>query len=226
MKITFYGHATVMVEVGETSILFDPFITPNPKASGIDINTLKPDYILLSHGHADHVADAAAIAQNSGATLVANFEVVNWFTAQGVEKTHPMNHGGKWKFDFGTVKMTNAVHTSSMPDGSYGGNPAGFVVDTQEGAFYFSGDTALTYDMKLVADEYDLKMAILPIGDNFTMGIDDAIRAAEFVNCKEILGIHFDTFGYIEIDHEAAKQKFSAAGNNLTLLGIGESAEY
>ena len=226
MKVTFYGHSTVMVEVGGSKILFDPFITPNEKAAHIDINTLKPDYILISHGHGDHVADAVAIAQNSGATVVSNFEIVNWFGAQGIDKGHPMNHGGKWKFDFGTVKMVNAIHTSSMPDGSYGGNPAGFVADTAEGAFYFAGDTALTYDMKLIADEYDLKFAILPIGDNFTMGIEDAVRAAEFVNCKEILGIHFDTFGYIVIDHEAAKAKFSAAGRNLTLLGIGDVAEY
>ena len=226
MKVTYYGHATVMVEIGETSILFDPFITPNPHASHIDINTLKPDYVFVSHGHGDHIADAEAIIKNSGAKLVSNFEIVTWYGNKGISDGHPMNHGGQWTFDFGTVKMTNAIHTSSFPDGSYAGNPAGFVVSTNEGTFYFAGDTALTYDMKLIADEFDLKFAILPIGDNFTMGVDDAVRAAEFIHCREILGIHFDTFPYIEIDHAAAKRKFSDHGNNLTLLKIGESAEY
>jgi len=136
-----------------------------------------------------------------------------------------MNHGGKWKFDFGTVKMTNAVHSSILPDGNYGGNPAGFVIESDSGCFYYSGDTALTMDMKLVGMQHQLDFAILPIGDNFTMGVDDAIICSEFINCKNILGVHFDTFGYIKIDKTAAKSKFEAAGNKLTILGIGESVE-
>jgi len=225
MKIRYYGHSCFEVKTGESTFLFDPFISPNELASSIDINSIKAETIFLTHGHGDHVADAATIANNNDALIVANFEVANWFSAQGVAKTHPMNPGGSWKFDFGSAKMVTAVHSSSMPDGSYGGNPAGFVMETAEGAFYNAGDTALTYDMKLIAESHDLKFALLPIGDNFTMGVDDAVKAAKFIECDHVIGMHYDTFGYIKIDHAEAIQKFGDAGVKLTLMDIGQTIE-
>lgn len=224
MELTFYGHACFSVKIQDKTILFDPFISPNPKAAHIDVATLAADYILLSHGHEDHVADAENIAKRTGAKLVSNFEIVSWHEKKGIENAHPMNHGGKWKFDFGTVKYTNAVHSSMLPDGSYGGNPGGFIV-TSEKSFYYSGDTALSMDMKLIGNSEKLDFAILPIGDNFTMGIDDAIKAAEFINCNKIIGVHYDTFGYIEINKNEAIDKFKSRGKELILLEIGETIQ-
>jgi L-ascorbate metabolism protein UlaG (beta-lactamase superfamily) len=148
-----------------------------------------------------------------------------WFNGKGCENFHPMNHGGKWEFDFGTVKYVNAVHSSTLPDGACGGNPGGFVFETSEGNFYYAGDTALTMDMKLIPLSTDLDFAILPIGDNFTMGVDDAVLAAQFVEVDKVLAMHFDTFGFIKIDHEQAIAKFKEADIELTILEIGESAE-
>lgn len=225
MKLSYYGHSTFLLEIKGLNLLFDPFITPNELAKDIDVNSIPADYILVSHGHEDHVADAVSIAKRTGATVVSNFEIVSWFEVQGVEKGHPMNHGGSWSFDFGSVKYVSAVHSSVLPDGTYGGNPGGFIISSDEGNVYYAGDTALTYDMKLIGDTANISHAILPIGDNFTMGVDDAVIAAEFVGCNEIIGMHYDTFGYIEINKEEAKGKFSTAGKTLTLLNIGETID-
>ena len=224
MQFTYYGQSCFAVEMGGKRVLFDPFITPNELAGHIRLDDVKADYILLSHGHADHVADCVTLAKQNGATVVGSFEVVNWMGKQGVEKFHPMNTGGKWKFDFGTVKCTNALHSSEMPDGSYGGNPMGFVVSGDKN-FYYSGDTALTMDMQLVPRWAQLHFAVLPIGDNFTMGYEDAIIAAEMIQCKNIVGVHYDTFGFIKIDHEHVKRAFADAGLNLFLPAIGETIE-
>jgi len=225
MKATFYGHATVELETGGKKLLFDPFITPNELAKHIDINNLKPDYILLSHGHGDHMADLAAIQKNSGAKVICIAEISGWLGAQGIDNSHGMNIGGSFNFEFGRVKMVNAIHSSSMPDGSYGGNPAGFVIYTNEGKnIYFAGDTALTYDMKLLADD-NISWAILPIGDNYTMGVDDAIKAAAFVDCTNVIGVHYDTFPPIKLDKEEARAKFIKAGINIQLPEIGGSVE-
>jgi L-ascorbate metabolism protein UlaG (beta-lactamase superfamily) len=223
MNITYYGHSCFGVEVNGKHILFDPFITPNQLAKHIDVNTVKADYILISHGHQDHIADAMSIAKRTGAQVITNYEISVWLGKQGVENTLGMNIGGKAKFDFGNVKCVNAVHSSSLPDGSYGGNPMGFIVESTEGNFYFAGDTALTYDMKLIGDYRTINFAFLPIGDNFTMGPENAILAAEFVKCNEIIGMHYDTFPSIKIDKEEAKRKFANAGNELFLLNIGET---
>lgn len=225
MKINFFGHSCFSVETGGFTVLFDPFITPNEKAASIRLADVKADFILLSHGHSDHVADAVALAQQNDATVVANWEIVSWLGKQGITKTHPLNIGGKWKFPFGTVKMTSASHSSSMPDGTYGGNPGGFVVETADGTFYYSGDTALTMDMKIIGDQHKLDFALLPIGDNFTMGVDDAVIAAEWVHAPKVMGLHYDTFGYIVIDHAAAKAKFKAKGMELFLPEIGTSIQ-
>src|SRR5690606_11556513 len=197
-------------------------ITPNELAEKIDLEPIVADYILVSHGHGDHVADVEAIANKNDATVVANFEIASWFEAKGVKNTHPMNHGGSKAFDFGNVKFVNAIHSSTLPDGGSGGQPGGFVVQSDEATFYFAGDTALTYDMKLIAEEFTLDFAFLPIGDNFTMGIEDAIKAAGFVGTKKLIGMHYDTFPYIKIDKEAAIKAANKQGVELIMFNIGE----
>lgn len=222
MKITYYGHSTFLIECGGHHLLFDPFISPNPKASNIDIDALKADYLMISHGHGDHVADAVQIGQKNGSKVVSSYEIVTWFEGKGLSG-HPMNLGGKWKFPFGTVKMVQAVHSSVLPDGTYGANPAGFVIWNDSTCFYFAGDTALTLDMQLIPKTCPkLDFAILPVGDNFTMGYEDAALAAEFIECDTIIGCHFDTFPYVAIDHEAAKKVFAAKGKRLILPAVGE----
>ena len=177
---------------------------------------------MLTHAHQDHILDVEAIATRTNATIVSTYEVATYYGNKGFNY-HPMNHGGSWKFDFGRVKVVNAIHSSSFPDGSYGGNPAGFVIEGEHKNIYISGDTALTMDMKLIPMRTKLDLAILSIGNNFTMDVEDAIIASDFVDCDKVLGVHFDTFGYIEIDHDEAKKKFFDAGKDLMLLEIGES---
>ena len=223
MRITYYGHSCFLIETEGKKVLFDPFITPNELAANVKVDDIKTDYILLSHGHQDHMADVEAIYKNTGATLVANFELVSWFEKKGVKNSHPLNHGGKKEFDFGTVKMVNAIHSSSLPDGSYGGNPGGFVVTAREKTFYYAGDTALTLDMQLIGQEYIVDFAFMPIGDNFTMDIKDAIRAADFVKTDTIIGMHYDTFPYIKLDHNEAKNVAANANKDLKLMEIGRT---
>jgi L-ascorbate metabolism protein UlaG (beta-lactamase superfamily) len=225
MKITYYGHSCFGAEIKGKHLLFDPFISNNELAAHIDINSIPADYILVSHGHWDHIADAEAIAKRTGAKIVSSFEIIEWFKTKGLENFHPMNIGGKWKFDFGNIKCVVAVHSSAFPDGSYAGNPMGFVIESEEGNFYFAGDTALTYDMKLIGEYRNVDFALLPIGDNFTMSVDNAIIAAEFISCDYIIGMHYDTFGFIKIDHKEAVKKFSRAGKELLLMEIGQTHE-
>lgn len=224
MKITFYGHACLGIEISGKHLLVDPFISGNPKASHIDINTIKADYILVTHAHNDHTLDIETIARRTNAVIVSNYEIASHYGEKGLQY-HPMNHGGSWKFDFGTVKYVNAIHTSSFGDGSYGGQPGGFVIEGEHKNIYIAGDTALTMDMKLIPMRTQLDLAILPIGSNFTMDVDDAIIASDFVECDKVLGYHFDTFGYIEIDHEEAIRKFFNKGKDLMLLEIGASID-
>jgi len=206
-------------------LLFDPFITPNPLAAKIDANKITADFILVSHGHGDHLADVADIAKRTGATVIAPFEVGTWLEGKGIKNVQSMNHGGAAKMDFGRVKLTSAIHSSSMPDGSYGGNPCGFVIESSNGNFYYSGDTALTHDMTLIKLATKLNFAVFPIGDFFTMGIQDALRAAEFVGVSKIVGVHYDTFPPIKLDHDAARQAARTAGKKLLLPAIGETIE-
>lgn len=220
MKITFYGHASLGIEVSGKHILVDPYISANENAAHIDINEIQADYILLTHAHGDHVLDVEAIAKRTNATIVSNAEIATYYENKGF-KAHPMNHGGSWKFDFGSVKYVTAIHSSVFPDGTHGGNPGGFVIEGEHKNIYIAGDTALTYDMKLIPLRTKLDLAILPIGNNFTMDVEDAIIASDFVQCDKILGYHFDTFGYIKIDHNDAKKKFFDAGKDLMLLEIG-----
>jgi L-ascorbate metabolism protein UlaG (beta-lactamase superfamily) len=223
MKITFYGQNTLVLDISEVKIIVDPFITGNPLSKDkVDVNDLDADYILLTHAHEDHVLDAAVIAKNTRATIVSNYEIAMHYQEKGFN-VHPMNHGGSWNFTFGKLKYVNAIHTSTFADGSDGGYPGGFVIESKEGNIYIAGDTALTMDMKLIPMRTKLDLAILPIGDNFTMGIEDAIIASDFVECNKVLGVHYDTFGYIEIDSDEAVKKFSKASKELILLDIGGS---
>jgi L-ascorbate metabolism protein UlaG (beta-lactamase superfamily) len=225
MKLTYYGHACFSVEATGKTLLFDPFITPNPLAKEIDARKIPADFILVSHGHNDHNDDLIDIAQRTGATVIAPFEVGDWFEKKGVKNVQAMNHGGGAKTDFGRIKLTSAIHSSSMPDGCYGGNPCGFVVESNDGNFYYSGDTALTLDMKLIGDVTKLRFAVFPVGDFFTMGIDDALRAADLVGVSKFVGVHYDTFPPITINRAAALNAARAAGKEVLLPKIGETIE-
>ncbi len=222
MKITYLGHAGLSIEVANKHLVIDPFVTANDLAKHLNVNTIEADYILITHAHFDHIADVEFIAQRTGAKIVSNYEIFMHFSEKGFDG-HPMSQGGSWQFDFGKVTYTNAVHGSSFQDGSYGGNPGGFLIETNEGTIYIAGDTALTYEMKLIPLMATLDLAIFPIGNNFTMGVDTAILASDFVACNKVLGYHYDTFDYIKIDHEEAKSKFSAKKKELILLDIGAS---
>ncbi|MBS1927113.1 MAG: metal-dependent hydrolase [Chitinophagaceae bacterium] len=222
MKFTYYGQSCFGVNCNGKNLLFDPFITPNPKASHININQIDADYILVSHGHGDHIADVEALAKATGATLISNFEVGEWFRKKGINKIEAMNLGGKKKFDFGTLKCVNAIHSSVMPDGSNGGNPMGFVIQG-ENNFYYSGDTALTLDMQLIPSWAKIDFAVMPIGDYFTMDAADAARAATFVNTQRVVGVHYNTFPPITLNTDAAKKIFEENGIELLLPAIGES---
>ncbi len=225
MTINYLGHSCFILEINGTKILLDPFITPNPLAK-TKAEDIACDIMLISHGHEDHVADAVSIAKRTQCEVITNFEIGNWLNSQGIEKVVGMNHGGNYNFAQGTIKMVNAVHSSSLPDGRYAGNPAGFIIKTEALNVYFAGDTALMMDMKLFGEYENIDLSLLPIGDLFTMGIDDALKAAEMLQCKKVIGMHYDTFAPIEINKDEAKKKFADKGYELNLLEIGINTEY
>lgn len=222
MKYTYYGQSSFLLETDNIKLLFDPFISQNPLAKNIDITKIEADYILISHGHGDHVGDLVALAKQTKATVIAMPEVCDWLAKQDVENVHPMNYG-KFTFDFGVVRMVWATHSAGLPDGSYGGNPAGFVLELESKQIYFAGDTGLTVEMKLLSELYKLDYAILPIGGNYTMDVDDAVIAANYVNCDKVVGVHYDTFPVIEIDSKVAIESFKRAQKQLLLPKVGET---
>lgn len=227
MKITYLGHSCFHIHTGKHQIIFDPFIRGNELANGkVDIDALEADFILVSHGHDDHTSDLVYLAKKTGATVVANWEIHAWLQNQGVTQTHPMNIGGTWEFEFGKVKMFQALHSSSFADGTYAGTAAGFVITLNEGpCFYYSGDTGLFQDMKLIAMFHDLDFAFLPIGDNFTMDAEQAAIAADFIQCNDIIAMHFDTFGFIKTSHEKVKNIFEGMEKNILIPEIGQTIE-
>ena len=225
MQLTYYGQSCFQVVAGGKKILFDPFISGNPLAKDIEVENIRPDFILISHGHGDHIADAAAIARQSDALVITNPEIHAYLDRQGVANVHELNHGGPVRFAFGIVRAINAIHSSSLPDGSYGGNPMGFVVTTDEKSFYFAGDTALTMDMKLVPLFGKMDFGVFPIGGNYTMDYNDAAIAADFSQIDKIVGIHYNTFPLISIDTNKAVEAFKVKGKELLLPSVGETVE-
>ena len=201
-RVRWLGHAALLVESDGQRILIDPFLTDNP-AAAVKAEEPPADFILISHGHADHVGDAIAIAKRTGATVVANYEISEWLRKQGLTKVHGQQHGGGHGFAFGRVKLTLAFHGSQLPDGSDGGNPAGFHFFFKDGKkVYDAADTGLFGDMKLIGEE-GVDLAILPIGDNFTMGPDDALRAVRLLGPAKVLPIHYNTWPLIAQDADA-----------------------
>jgi L-ascorbate metabolism protein UlaG (beta-lactamase superfamily) len=221
--LTWYGHATLGLQTGGFNLLIDPFFSGNP-ASPVSADTVGADYILITHGHGDHVGDSVAIAARTAATVISNFEICGWLQKQGVEKVHGQHLGGGFKHPFGYLKLTLALHGSALPDGSYGGNPAGFLLTANDGKkIYTAGDTGLFGDMKLIGEE-GLDLAVIPIGDNFTMGPDDALRAVKMLAPKTVIPIHFGTWGLIEQDAAAwAARVQTETGAQVVVLQPGQS---
>lgn len=224
MHITYFGHSTFTIQQDENTVLFDPFITPNPAASHIKLKDIQPQHILISHCHEDHVADLAKIQKESDAEVICIVEAAPWVAQQGVQKDKitAMNLGGTVKKSFGTAKMVPALHTSSTPDGQYAGVPVGFLLTINGEKIYYAGDTSLTMEMQLLADEA-IDLAILPIGGYYTMDVQDAVKAAKLLNCKKVIGVHYNTFPPIQIDKTEAVSLFKKAGVELILLNLGES---
>ena len=224
IKITWYSHACFLIETDQTRLLTDPFLTDNPLASG-KADEIQADYILVSHGHGDHVGDTVSIANRTHATVISNYEIQAWLANQGVENTHPQHIGGGFDYPWGRVKLTIAQHGSALPDGSYGGNPCGFLFYIEGKKIYHACDTGLFYDMKLIGEE-GIDLAILPIGDNFTMGPEDALRAVKLIEPARVIPIHYDTFDVIKQDpHAWAKQVQMETGAKATVMSPGESLE-
>lgn len=224
--LTWYGHSTLGLETAGLHLLIDPFFNGNPSAP-LGAGDVQADYLLVTHGHGDHVGDTVAIAARTGATVIANFEVCNWLSAQGVEKTHAQHLGGGFQYPFGYLKLTLALHGSAMPDASYGGNPAGFLLTLNDGQkIYFAGDTGLFGDMRLIGEE-GVSLALLPIGDNYTMGPDDALRAVKLLQPKYVIPIHFSTWGLIQQDASAwAAQVTRETGAQARVLAPGQTFEF
>ncbi|MFT4203139.1 MAG: metal-dependent hydrolase [Chitinophagaceae bacterium] len=225
MQFTYYGQSGFLVVIGGKKVLFDPFISGNSLAQDIDVSTIYPDFILLSHGHGDHIADVATIAKQSGALVITNPEIHAYLVKQGVDNVHELNHGASVPFAFGAVRAVNAIHSSGLPDGSYGGNPMGFVITSEEKNFYFAGDTALTLDMQLVPLFGKMDFAVFPIGGNYTMDYNDAVIAADFAKVDKVVGVHYNTFPAITIDADKAVAFFGSKGKELLLPAVGETIE-
>ena len=224
LTVTWFGHATWGIDADGVQIVVDPFLKPHNPNATVSAADLSAQYILVTHGHFDHTLDLVALAKATNALVICNFEIAEWLGKQGVVNVHPMNHGGAWSFPFGRVKMTIAHHSSVLPDGTYAGNPGGFLINFNDGHdVYIAGDTALTYDMRLIGEMGGVDLALLPIGDNFTMGPDDAVYAAQFVQAKRVIPIHYNTFPPIKQDaHAFAAKLRRAADIDCTVLLPGE----
>ena len=223
-RFTWYGHAAIGLETDGYQLLVDPYLSDNPAAS-IKPESVQAQYILLSHGHGDHLGDTLAIARRTGATVIANFELSEWLAKQGVP-THGQHIGGGYKHPFGHLKLTQALHGSALPDGSYGGNPCGFLLAAHDGRrLYLACDTGLFGDMRLIGEE-GIDLAALPIGDNYTMGPDDALRAVKLIQPRHVVPVHYDTFSLIAQDARAWADRVTAETSAIPhVLKPGESLE-
>jgi len=225
-KITWYGHATLGLEIESHKLIIDPFFRGNPAAS-TSADKVDADYILISHGHGDHIGDALSIAGRTGALVITNHEIAGWLGEQGLKKVHGQHLGGGYKHPFGYLKLTLALHGSGLPDGKYGGNPCGFLLTTNEGKkIYLAQDTGLFGDMKLIGEE-EIELAVLPIGDNYTMGPEDALRAVKLLTPKHVIPIHYNTFDLIAQDAPSwAKRVEAETGTKVHVLKPGESFSF
>ena len=221
-KLTWYGHAALGLETGGLKILVDPFFSGNPAATQ-SADDVEADYILVTHGHENHIGDTEAIAKRTDAVVIANAEISGWLGAKGV-KVHAQHLGGGYRHPFGYLKLTLALHNSGLPDGSYGGNPAGFFLTTDEDfKIYMAGDTGLFGDMRLIGDE-GVDLAVLPIGDNYTMGPDDALHAVKLIRPKHVIPMHYSTWDDIKQDAKAWCERVEAeTGSNVHLVQANES---
>ncbi len=224
MKLTYFGHSAFQLETNGTTLLFDPFISGNPHAEGVVTpGDLHPDVLLLTHAHGDHWGDTLDIAKRTGALLVANFEITQYAQQNGHDNVQPMNTGGWWDFDWGRVKQTYARHSSSFPDGTYGGNPNGFIIHAEGKCIYNTGDTCPFAEMAWTGEEHDVDLCLMPIGDCFTMGPEDSIRAAKMVKPKLAVPLHYDTFPLIEVDTGRWADLMKDAGFASRVLQPGET---
>ena len=223
-KLTYLSHSAWLVEADGVTIAIDPFLEGNPTAP-MKAADVKADYIIVTHAHGDHLGDAIPIAKQSNGTIISNFEIANYCGNQGAN-AHPMHIGGAHRFPFGMVKLTPAWHGSSFPDGSYGGTPAGVLLTVGGKTIYHTGDTGLFMDMQLIGEMHPVDIFLVNIGDNFTMGIDDAVKAVEFVKPKLTIPMHYKTFDVIDVDPQEFLDKVKQKGFEAKMLGIGESHEF
>lgn len=223
MKLTYFGHSALMIETGGHKLLFDPFISGNPLADGvITAADLNPDVILLTHAHGDHWGDTLDIARRAGALIVANFEITSYAQRHGHELVQPLNTGGSWDFAWGRLTQTHARHSSSFPDGTYGGNPNGYLLFAEGKCVYNTGDTSPFAEMAWIGEDHRVDVALMPIGDCFTMGPSGAVRAAQLIKPELTIPLHFNTFPLIEVDTDSWENQMATAGFATRVLNPGE----
>jgi L-ascorbate metabolism protein UlaG (beta-lactamase superfamily) len=227
MTITYLGHSAIQIESERATLLIDPFISGNKHIEGkVEADALRPDVLLLTHAHGDHWGDTPAIVGNASPLVISNYEIVTYLGSQhGHEKSHGMNTGGSYGFDWGTVTQTFARHSSSFPDGTYGGSPNGFILQIDGMTIYDAGDTDRFAEMAWYGEQYEIDLLFLPIGDNFTMGIDEAVRAAKMLKPRLTVPIHYDTFPPIEVDAQEFARKMAEAGLEARVMAGGETLE-
>ena len=227
MKVTYYGHSAILIETNGTTLLIDPFITGNKHTEGVvTADDLAPDVVLLTHAHGDHWGDTPAILKRTGALLVADFEITNYVQSRhGHENVHPMNIGGRWDFPWGRVTRTYARHSSSFPDGTYGGLAGGFILEMEGRTVYNSGDTCAFAEMAWLGEDYEFDLAFLPIGDDFTMGPEEAVRCVEMLGPDLTVPVHYGTFPYIEVDVSRFTDAMGEAGFEARVMKPGETLE-